>query len=64
MPKVRASSGTIGTQRSPTPGNFINAVSMRTNAMVVDSGRSEPSSMAAKVSSGGTSIASVDFTRR
>ena len=35
MPKVRASSATMGTTRGPSAGSFSNPVSMRTNAIVV-----------------------------
>ena len=35
MPKVRASSGMIGTNRSPITGSFIRSLRMRTNAIVV-----------------------------
>jgi hypothetical protein len=36
MPKVRASSATIGTTRAPSSLSLSRLVSMRTNAMVVD----------------------------
>ncbi|MND99705.1 hypothetical protein D3C80_920960 [compost metagenome] len=36
MPKVRASSATIGTTRGPNCGALSQALSMRTAAMVVD----------------------------
>ena len=35
MPKVRASSATIGTTRGPSVASFSSAVSMRTKAIVV-----------------------------
>jgi hypothetical protein len=35
MPKVRASSGTIGTNRQPISLSFIRSLSIRTNAIVV-----------------------------
>ncbi len=35
MPKVRYSSGAIGTMRSPISGSFIQSLSSRTSAMVV-----------------------------
>ena len=35
MPKVRASSATMGTMRGPSCGSFSSPVSMRTKAMVV-----------------------------
>ncbi len=54
MPKVRASSGTIGTMFLPMFLSLSSAVSMRTNAIVVEISRSPmPSSSALKVSSGG-----------
>ena len=34
-PDVRASSGMIGTKRSPISGSFIRSLSSRTNAIVV-----------------------------
>ena len=58
MPKVRASSGTIGTMLLPICLSFSSAVRMRTKAMVVEISRSpEPSSSGLKVSSGGTASA-------
>ncbi|MNW09808.1 hypothetical protein D3C71_2068960 [compost metagenome] len=57
MPKVRASSATIGTTRGPNCGALSQAVSRRTAAMVVDI--SLPSACKAKLavtSSGGTGI--------
>ena len=35
MPNVRASSGMIGTNRSPMTGSFIRSLRIRTNAIVV-----------------------------
>ncbi len=35
MPNVRASSGMIGTNRSPIAGSFIRSLSSLTNAIVV-----------------------------
>ena len=35
MPKVRASSATMGTMRGPTVSSFSSPVSMRTKAIVV-----------------------------
>ena len=35
MPNVLASSGMIGTKRSPMAGSFISSLSSRTNAIVV-----------------------------
>ncbi len=40
MPKVRASSGTIGTTLRPMFLSFSSTVRMRTNAMVVEISRS------------------------
>ena len=40
MPKVRASSATIGTMRLPMSGSLSSCESMRTNTIVVDSSRS------------------------
>src|SRR5882672_5845899 len=55
MPKVRASSGTMGTTCLPMFLSLTRAVSMRTSAMVVDISRSPvPSSSALNASSGGT----------
>ncbi len=57
MPKVRDSSGTMGTISFPIFLSRASAVSMRTNAIVVDMSRSpEPLSSASKVESGGTSM--------
>ena len=36
MPKVRASSATMGTMRGPSAGSFSRLASMRTKAIVVD----------------------------
>ena len=38
MPKVRYSSGAIGTMRWPISGSFIHSLSRRTAAMVVATG--------------------------
>ena len=58
MPKVRASSATIGTTRGPSAGSFIRLPSMRTNAIVVlISLPSACSANAAVESSGGTASA-------
>ena len=54
MPKVRDSSGTMGTTRLPMPGSFSSWPSSRTKASVVENSR--PSlllSNEAKASSGG-----------
>jgi len=54
MPKVRASSGTMGTTFLPIVLSFSNCVRMRTNAMVVEISRSPvPSSMALNAESSG-----------
>ena len=57
MPKVRASSGTIGTTRWPSSLSRISAVSMRTNACVVEISRPSAvgSSTALNADSSGTS---------
>ena len=55
MPKVRASSGTIGTMFLPMFLSRTRLVRMRTNTIVVDAVRSpEPSSWPRKVSRPGT----------
>jgi len=54
MPKVRASSGTIGTMLRPMFLSLSRMVSARTNAMVVEVSRSPvPSRSEANASSGG-----------
>jgi hypothetical protein len=54
MPKVRASSGTIGTMCLPMPLSFSSTARMRTNAIVVEISRSPvPSSIASNADSGG-----------
>ncbi|MNF76677.1 hypothetical protein D3C84_587970 [compost metagenome] len=64
MPKVRASSGMIGTIRSPSSLSLISCARMRTKAMVVEISRSpEPSRMAFRVSSGGVGMLKL-LTRR
>ncbi len=64
MPKVRASSGTIGTMRLPMLLSRVSAVRMRTNAMVVEISRSPvPSSCAPKAESGGTASGSHSVRR-
>ncbi len=56
MPKVRASSGTIGTMCGPMFLSLSRMPSMRTNAIVVEISRSpDASSSAPNASSGGTS---------
>ncbi|MNP19576.1 hypothetical protein D3C76_1121130 [compost metagenome] len=55
MPKVRASSGMIGTMRGPSSLSLTSCERMRTKAMVVEISRSPvPSRIALRVSSGGT----------
>ena len=55
MPKVRASSGTIGTMCLPMFLSLSSTVRMRTNAIVVEISRSPvPSRIELKASSGGT----------
>ncbi|MNZ44220.1 hypothetical protein D3C78_618480 [compost metagenome] len=64
MPKVRASSATIGTTRGPSSGALSQALSMRTAAMVVDI--SLPSACKAKppmASSAGTVIGRTSLRR-
>ncbi|MNG05775.1 hypothetical protein D3C84_889850 [compost metagenome] len=57
MPKVRASSGMIGTMRWPSSLSLTSCARMRTKAMVVEISRSpEPSRMALRVSSGGVGM--------
>ncbi|MOA01642.1 hypothetical protein D3C78_1210620 [compost metagenome] len=54
IPKVRASSGTIGTMRGPSSLSLTSCEMIRTKAMVVEISRSPvPSRMALRVSSGG-----------
>src|SRR5205809_445628 len=55
MPKVRASSGTIGTMRLPISLSRTSAVSARTNAMVVEISRPSPEPLrsASKAAGGG-----------
>ena len=54
MPKVRASSGMIGTNRSPITGSFIRSFRTRTNAIVVATDcLPEPRRYSAKTDSGG-----------
>ena len=63
MPKVRASSGTIGTMFLPMVLSLSSTVSRRTNAMVVEISRSPvPSRIEANASSGG--MASAGAVRR
>ena len=55
MPKVRASSGTIGTMCLPIPLSLSSTMRMRTNAIVVEISRSAmPSRIERNASSGGT----------
>ena len=59
MPKVRDSSGTIGTTRLPMFLSLTRMFRMRTNAMVVDDSRSsELFSSGSKADSGGISSVS------
>jgi hypothetical protein len=55
MPKVRASSGTMGTTCLPSDLSRTRAVSMRTNAIVVEISRSVALSTASNADNGGTS---------
>ena len=56
MPKVRASSATMGTMRLPSVESLSNCARICTNAMVVDCSRVfEPSSIRANCESAGTS---------
>ena len=65
MPKVRASSGTIGTMFLPMFLSLSSTVRMRTKAMVVEISRSPvPSSMVSKASSGGIGSAGAVCVRR
>ena len=60
MPKVRLSSGTIGTMRLPICLSLSKVPKMRTNAMVVEKARSPLSlSWASKASSAGMGKGSV-----
>ena len=64
MPKVRASSGTMGTMCLPTFLSLMSVVSMRTNAMVVEISRSfVPSSRALNASRGGTTSGGAEVLR-
>ncbi|MNC40114.1 hypothetical protein D3C75_888050 [compost metagenome] len=57
MPKVRASSGMIGTMRLPRSLSLTSCERMRTKAMVVEISRSPvPSRIALRVSSGGVGM--------
>jgi len=65
MPKVRASSATIGTQRGPTCLSRRMMLNICTNAMVVLISRSPVDfSRRSKVASGGTSSAWLALRRR
>ncbi len=60
MPKVRASSATIGTIRSLIPLSRSRLIRMRTKAMVVETSRSPlPSVTTLKAGSSGTSSVSL-----
>jgi len=65
MPKVRLSSGTMGTTRLPMPLSRSSVFRMRTKAMVVEKARPSPLPLSwpSKAESGGTSSDS-DFARR
>ena len=55
MPKVRASSGMIGTMRGPKPSARARLRSRRVKAMVVDTACApEPAGNSSKVESGGS----------
>ncbi len=65
MPKVRASSGTIGTISLPNALSRSSLVSMRTNAIVVETARpSEPSRNSANDSSRPSNAMVSDSFRR
>ena len=65
MPKVRLSSGTIGTMRLPMFLSRSSVLRMRTKAMVVEISRpSVDFSCASKAESGGTTSASDVLARR
>ena len=66
MPKVRASSGTIGTICLPISLSRISAVSVRTKAIVVEISRPspEPLSSASNAASDGTAGTLSAFWRR
>ena len=64
MPKVRASSGTMGTMCLPMFLSLTSVVSMRTSAMVVEISRSAvPSSSELNASSGGTTRGGAEALR-
>ena len=64
MPKVRASSGMIGTMRLPRSASRVNVESRRTKAIVVDTGRSPvPCSCCAKMDRAGVFTSRRDSTR-
>ena len=65
MPKVRLSSGTIGTTRLPSDLSRSSVLRMRTKAIVVEIWRpSVDFSCASKAESGGTTSASLVLARR
>ena len=64
MPKVRASSATIGTTRGPTSLSLSSAVSMRTSAIVVDISRPFESSANCPQEDIGGTISPFDATFR
>ena len=64
MPKVRDSSGTIGTTRGPMSSSRTRVWSARTNAIVVERVRSPLSpSSASKAERGGTSVSGTSARR-
>ena len=64
MPKVRASSGMMGTISLPSSGDFSSDLMTATKAEVVDASRPrEPSSASLNISSAGALI-SMGFTMR
>ncbi len=64
MPKVRASSGTIGTMFLPMFLSFSSVVRIRTNAIVVEISRSPlPSSNALKAARSGTTSGAASVRR-
>ena len=63
MPKVRASSGMIGTMRLPTCGSRTRLRTSRLKAIVVLAGRSEPAKNSVKVASFGAG-SGIGFTTR
>ena len=56
MPKVRASSGMMGTTRFPIPGSRTRLRTKRLKAMVVLAGRSDPLKSSSKTAGWGSGI--------